>query len=45
MNPPKYCEIVSEDALYLVYMDVNLFNNLKHYKAKDYLKKDKLYIL
>ncbi len=43
INPLKYREIMFENALYLPNIDVNLFNNLKHYKSKDYLKKNRLY--
>ncbi len=44
INPLKYREIMFEDALYLLNIDVNLFNGLKHYKSKDYLKKNRLYM-
>jgi len=43
MNPLKYREIVFEDALYLLNIDINLFNGLKHYKLKGYLEKNRLY--
>src|SRR6266566_3422957 len=32
-----------EDALYLLNIDVNLFNGLKHYKLGGYLEKNRLY--
>jgi len=35
---------VFEDVLYLLDIDVNLFNNLKHYKLKGYLEKNRLYM-
>ncbi len=44
INLPKFCEIVFENALYLPNIDVNLFNGLKHYKARGYLEKNQLYI-
>ena len=31
-----------EDVLYLFNIDINLFNNLKYYKARDYLEKNRL---
>ncbi len=34
-----------ENALYLPGIDVNLFNDLKHYKARNYLEKNKPYTL
>jgi len=43
VNPPKYCEVVFEDALYLFDIDVNLFNGLKHYKSGGYFQKNRLY--
>ncbi len=45
INPPKYCEVVFEDALYLLDIDVNLFSGLKHYKSGGYLQKNRLYTL
>ncbi len=45
INPPKYCEVVFEDALYLLNINVNLFNGLKHYKSGGYLQKNRLYTL
>ncbi len=42
VNPPKYCEVVFEDALYLLDIDVNLFSGLKHYKSGGYLQKNRL---
>src|SRR6266699_678213 len=33
-----------ENALYLLNINVNLFNGLKHYKSKGYLEKNRLYI-
>ncbi len=44
INPLKYREIMFENALYLLDIDINLFNGLKHYKSKDYLEKNRLYI-
>ncbi len=44
INPPKYYKVVFEDALYLLNIDVNLFNGLKHYKFGSYLQKNRLYI-
>jgi len=43
INLLKYCEIVFKNVLYLLNIDVNLFNGLKHYKSGGYLKKNKLY--
>src|SRR6266566_6349303 len=43
VNPPKYREVVFEDALYLPDIDVNLFNGLKYYKSGGYLQKNRLY--
>ena len=43
VNLSKYCKIVFEDALYLLNIDVNLFNGLKHYKLGGYLEKNRLY--
>jgi len=37
INLSKYCEVVFEDVLYFFDIDVNLFNDLKHYKSGDYL--------
>jgi len=45
INLLKYREVVFEDVLYLLNIDVNLFNNLKHYKSKGYLEKNRLYTL
>ena len=45
MNLLKYHGIMFEDILYLLNIDVNLFNGLKHYKSKGYFKKNRLYIL
>src|SRR6266566_4266004 len=42
INPPKYREIMFEDALYLFDIDVNLFSSLKYYKSKGYLQKNRL---
>ncbi len=44
VNLPKFREIVFEDVLYLPDINVNLFSGLKHYKAKGYLKKNRLCI-
>ncbi len=44
INLLKYCEIVFKNVLYLLNIDVNLFNGLKHYKSGGYLKKNRLYI-
>ncbi len=44
INLLKYREIMFEDVLYLPNINVNLFNDLKHYKSKGYLEKNKLYI-
>ncbi len=43
MNPLKYCKVIFEDALYLLDIDINLFNGLKYYKSKGYLEKNRLY--
>src|SRR6266699_3391908 len=43
INPPKFREVVFEDALYLPDIDVNLFSGLEHYKAEGYLEKNRLY--
>ncbi len=40
----KYHKVVFKDVLYLLDIDVNLFSGLKHYKSKDYLKKNRLCI-
>jgi len=42
VNPLKYREVVFEDALYLLDININLFNSLKHYKSKGYLEKNRL---
>ncbi len=44
INPPKYYEVMFEDALYLLDINVNLFSGLKHYKSGDYLQKNRLCI-
>jgi len=43
INLLKYHKIIFKDALYLLDIDVNLFNGLKYYKSKDYLEKNRLY--
>ncbi len=43
INPLKYYEVVFKDTLYLLDIDVNLFNGLKHYKLGGYLEKNRLY--
>jgi len=45
MNPLKYREVIFEDALYLLNIDVNLFSDLKYYKSRGYLEKNRLYTL
>ncbi len=42
VNLLKYREIMFENTLYLLNIDVNLFNGLKHYKSKDYFEKNRL---
>ncbi len=42
VNLLKYHEIVFKDVLYLLDIDINLFNGLKHYKLKDYFEKNRL---
>ena len=42
VNPPKFREVMFEDALYLPDIDVNLFSGLKHYKVGGYLEKNRL---
>ena len=44
VNLLKFCKVVFEDVLYLLDIDVNLFNGLKHYKVGGYLEKNKLCI-
>ena len=43
VNPLKYYKVIFKDVLYLLNIDVNLFNDLKHYKSGGYLEKNKLY--
>ncbi len=44
MNLLKYCEVIFENVLYFLDINVNLFNDLKYYKSKGYLEKNRLYI-
>ena len=44
INPLKYHEVVFEDVLYLLDIDVNLFNGLKYYKSRGYFEKNRLYM-
>ena len=43
VNLLEYREVMFEDVLYLLNIDVNLFNGLKHYKSEGYLEKNRLY--
>ncbi len=44
INLLKYHEIVFKDVLYLLDININLFNDLKYYKLEGYLEKNRLYI-
>src|SRR6266566_7867282 len=44
INLLKYREEVFENVLYLLDININLFNGLKHYKSRGYLEKNRLYM-